>query len=101
MKLEYIRKIEDIFSIKLGKIIVDDEREKCYKVHRITSSFFHFFYYGGVSVFVIIFLFLLLPNILGSIVLTFFISIVLYFIIELFILLILPLQEVDCWKRNL
>ena len=96
MKLQYIKDFTDIFTIKLGKSIKDTHTKECYRVPKIISSFFHIYYYGGAIALVIIFIFLLLPNIFDSILITFIITLLIYMLFEVLVLLVLPLKKIKC-----
>jgi len=101
MKLKYINSIADIFSIKLGKIVIDDKTKECYRVPKIVSTFFSIFHYGGMGALLAVFIFLLLPNIFNSIVVTIIVAIAIYLLLEILILLFLPLKKINCWEKSL
>lgn len=100
-KLKFINSFVDIFSIKLGKIIRNKEDNKCYCVAKFVSVFFSIFHYGGLGALLLLFIFLLLPNIFSSVVLTAFVSMGIYLLLEIIMLLLLPFDEVNCWEKSL
>ncbi len=101
MKLKFIKSITDIFSIKLGKIVVDDVTKECYRVPKIVSSFFSIFHYGGIGALLAVFIFLLLPNIFNSISITIIVALIIYLLFEVLMLLLLPLKKINCWEKSL
>ena len=99
-KIKLIDSFSSIFSIKLGKIVQSKTDKKCYYVAKPISSIFGAYYYGGINSFLLLIIFLLLPNILNSLLVTIIIATVIYLIFELFLFLIVPLKEIECWKKH-
>lgn len=100
-KIKFIDSFVSIFSLKLGKIIKNKEDGKCYRVPRIVSTIFSIYHYGGIGALLAFFIFLLLPNIFNSIVITILVALILYIIMEIFLILLLPFKEVPCWEKKL
>ena len=100
-KLRLIDTFVDIFSIKLGKIILNKEDKKCYRVPKVISVFFSIFHYGGIGALLLFFIFLMLPNIFNSIILTALVATGIYLLLEILIFILLPFKEVNCWEKSL
>ena len=99
-KIKHIDSFSSIFSIKLGKITKSKTDKKCYYVPKPISSIFFVYYYGGISPSLLVAIFLMLPNILDSLLLTMIIATVLYLMLEVFLFVVAPLKEIECWKKN-
>ena len=99
-KIKLINNIFSIFDLKLGKIVQNRENKKCYRVPELFSKIYSFYFYGGVGAFVYFIIFLLLPNIFDSIVVTLFCALIIYISIEFLFVLLLPFREVKCWEKN-
>ncbi|CAA6816976.1 MAG: Unknown protein [uncultured Sulfurovum sp.] len=100
-KLKFIDSFVDIFSIKLGKIVLNKEDKKCYSVPKAVSIFFSIFHYGGIGALLLLFIFLMLPNVFDSIIITGFISVGIYLLLEFFIFMLIPFKEIKCWEKSL
>ena len=101
MKLSYLKKFSDIFLIKLGKIIEDSQTSNCYQVPSVISSFFKIYYYGAINFFIFVFIFLMLPNIADSLLITIAVALIIYILFELLLFVLIPLNKIECWKKNL
>ena len=97
-KIKLVKNIADIFSIKTGAIKKLDS--KCYKVKRWIEVGFKI-YYSLPVYFAVMFLFLLQPHWFNNIIMRFVETIVLYIVLEYLLVLVMPVEEVPCWKKNL
>jgi len=98
-KLKLMYNFEDIFFIKTGKYI--HHKNKCYKVAKLFTIFFKFYYYSGIAAMILLFIFLLSPHIFDNLLLQFFQSLLIFILLEVILFLLLPLRIVPCWEENI
>jgi hypothetical protein len=99
-RLKLINSFSDIFSLKMGNIFKCKADSKCYRTPKWFSFFFHI-WYGDLGLYFILFLLLFLSEIFTAIWITALVSIVLFLLLELLIILIMPLNEIECWKKDM
>jgi len=95
-RLQLINKFSDVFTIKTGKLF--KLNNKCFKSSFFVVLFFRF-YYGGLFLFP---LFYLLNNSLFDFQSIFYKcieSFSIMFLMEFLIILIIPINEVSCYKK--
>jgi len=98
-KLKLLYNFEDIFFIKTGKFI--HHKNKCYKVPKLFTMIFKFYYYSGIAAMILLFIFLLSPHIFDNLLLQFLQSLVIFMLLEIIFLFLLPLKIIPCWEENI
>lgn len=95
-KLKLIKNPFNIFTLKLGKIF--KLNNKCYRINMFFRFFFRF-YYGGLFLFP---LFYFLNNSFfeySDFIFQIIESIIVLLFIEIFVMFILPMEEVSCYHN--
>ncbi len=93
-KVKFINSLEKIFTIKTGKLIKIND--KCYKANKWFSVFFKYYYSFAIPIIAVIFIFLLMPHYFENLVLQFFEAIMVILLVEYFLVILAPLNEVSC-----
>ena len=95
-KLKLIKKdFLNPFFIKTGKVIEIDN--KCFQVPKWISIIFYI-YYSGVIFISIFILFTVVDIYIKNLFLSFILTLILYYIIEVIVFLFVPLKNIPCYK---
>ncbi len=91
--------INGYILLRRRKIFRDPVSKKCYRPKKIFRFLFSII--SGLEISIILLLFFIVPNFFGSLLVALIIAIILWILFELFIALILRVEEVPCWEKRL
>jgi len=94
-KFSLMQDIDTIFNLKIGSIIKNKENN-CYQTLKFISLFFKFYYYSGTVLFILIFMFLLMPHFFNNLWFQIFETLGIYIVLEILIFFIIPIKKVKC-----